>query len=86
MNHFKINYVDTEVHRNTIINCSYNVKNNFYEIFITCYAQIGPKINSTQNLLKFSTFDVSNIPVWILMSKFFSLNTYHLFGPKWSQN
>ena len=36
-----------------IINCSYNVKNSFYQIFITCYAQNSPKINCPQNLLKF---------------------------------
>ena len=32
-------------------------------------AQIGPRIKSTQNLLKFATFDISNIAVLILMSK-----------------
>ena len=35
------------------INCSYNVKNSFYQIFTTCYAQNSPKIKSPQNLLKF---------------------------------
>ena len=32
-------------------------------------AEIGPKIKSAQNLLKFGTFDVSNIPISILRSK-----------------
>ena len=41
-----------------IINCSYNVKNNFYEIFTTCYAQNGPKFKNAQNLLKFGTCDI----------------------------
>ena len=36
-----------------IINCSYNVKNSFYQIFTNCYAQNSPKIKSPQNLLKF---------------------------------
>ena len=30
-------------------------------------AQIGPKIKSAQNLLKFGTFNISNIPISILM-------------------
>ena len=47
----------------------FNVKNSFQEIFTTCYTQIGPKIKSTQNLLKFSIFDISNMPISILMSK-----------------
>ena len=34
-----------------------------YEIFTSCYAQIGPKIENAQNLLKFGTFDISNIPI-----------------------
>ena len=52
-----------------IINNSYNVKNNFYEIFTTCSAQIGSKIESAQDLLKFGVFDNLNIPISILMSK-----------------
>ena len=32
-------------------------------------AQISPKIENTQNLLKFGTFDISNIPISILISK-----------------
>ena len=35
----------------------------------TCYAQIGPKIKSAQNLLKFGTFNISNMPIWMLVSK-----------------
>ena len=52
-----------------IINWSYNAKNNFYEIFTACQPQIGPKIKNVQNLLKSGTFDISNIPISILMSK-----------------
>ena len=29
---------------------------------------IGPKTKNAQNLLKFGTFDISNIPISILMS------------------
>ena len=32
-------------------------------------AQISPKIKNAQNVLKFSTFDISNILISILMSK-----------------
>ena len=32
-------------------------------------AQISPKIETVQNLLKFGIFDISNIPILILMSK-----------------
>ena len=32
-------------------------------------AQIGPKIKNPWDSLKFSTFDISNMPIWILMSK-----------------
>ena len=35
----------------------------------TCWAQIGPKIESTQNLLKFGTIDISSVTIFILMSK-----------------
>ena len=35
----------------------------------TCFAQIGVKIKPAQNLLKFVTFDISNILISILMSK-----------------
>ena len=39
------------------------------KLLITCLTQIGPKIKSAQNLLKFGTFDISNMPIPILMSK-----------------
>ena len=39
-----------------------NVKNDFQ-------AQIGSKIKNAQNLLKLGTFDISNMPISILMSK-----------------
>ena len=35
----------------------------------TCYAQIGPKIKSAQNLLKFGTFNISNTAILMLVSK-----------------
>ena len=38
-------------------------------MFTTCQAQIGPKIKNAQNLLKFDTFEVSDMPISILMSK-----------------
>ena len=47
----------------------FGVKNYFYWILTTCPAQIGPKIKSVQNLLKFGTFDISNMAISILMSK-----------------
>ena len=50
-------------------NLKFDIKNYFYQIFTTCKAQTGPKIKSTQNLLKFGTFDISNMPISILMSK-----------------
>ena len=53
---------------------------------ITCLAKIGPKIKSGQNLLKFSTFKISNMSIWILTSKSFLWNIYGLLGPIWSQN
>ena len=46
-------------------NLNFNVKNNFYQIFTTCWAQIGPKTKNAQNLLKLRTFDISNIPILI---------------------
>ena len=61
----------------------FNVKNNFYEILTTCQAQIGPKIKNTQNLLKFGSLDISNMPISILMQKMsFLSNIYQLLGPK----
>ena len=50
------------------INCPNNVENNFYEIFITCSAQIGPKIKNAPNLLKLGTFDILNTTNLILIS------------------
>ena len=51
------------------VDLDFNVKNNFYEIFPNSYVQIGPKINYAQNLLKFGPFDISNMPISILISK-----------------
>ena len=42
-----------------------------YEIFTTCYAQIGPKIKNSQNLLEFGTCNISSMLISILMSKIF---------------
>ena len=39
-------------------NLDFDVKNGFYEMF---------KIENAQDLLKFGTFDISNIPILILM-------------------
>ena len=50
-------------------NLYFNVKNNFQEIFTTCQTKIGPKIKIAQILLKLGAFDISNIPILILMSK-----------------
>ena len=60
----------------------FNVKNNFYEIFATCYAQIIPKIKNAQDRLKFSTFDISNIPVLILISKIIFMKYLPVVRPK----
>ena len=51
------------------LNFDSDVKNYILEILTTCTAQIGPKIKSAQNLLKFGTFNISNMPISILMSK-----------------
>ena len=49
--------------------------------------RIGPKLENAQNLLKFGTFGISNMPISILMSKMLFLsNIYQLPGPNWSQN
>ena len=42
-----------------------------YEIFTTCYAQIGRKIKNSQNLLEFGTSNISSMLISILMSKIF---------------
>ena len=47
----------------------FNVKNNFYEIFTNCQTKIGPRIKIAQILSKLGAFDISNIPILILMSK-----------------
>ena len=49
-----------------------NVKNNVNEIFTTFQAKKVPKIKNAQNLLKFGTCDISNIPIsiWMLQNIF----------------
>ena len=44
-----------------IINCSYNAKNSFYQIFTTCYAQNSPKINCPQNLKILTSVNVTRL-------------------------
>ena len=63
-----------------------NVKNNFYEIFITFSTQSVPKIKNAQKLLKFDTLDVSNMrsPFWC--QKWFLWKIDPLFDPNWFQN
>ena len=51
----------------------------------TCLAQIGPKIKSAQNLLKFGTFNISNMPISILMSKMIFIKYLPPVGPSWSK-
>ena len=51
------------------LNFDSDVKNYTLEILTTCTAQIGPKIKSAQNLLKFGTFNISNMSISTLMSK-----------------
>ena len=50
-------------------NLYFDVKNDFYQIFTTWWAQILLKIKNAQDLLKFGTFDISNMPISIFMSK-----------------
>ena len=50
-------------------NFDINAENDFYEIFRNCQSQISPKIKNAQNLSKFGTFDISNIPISVFMSK-----------------
>ena len=66
------------------LNFDSDVKNYILEILTTCTAQIGPKIKSAQNLLKFGTFNISNMPISILMSKMIFIK-YDLLGPNWSK-
>ena len=61
------------------------MKDNFYEIFTTSLAQIHPQIKSAQNLLKFGKFDISNMPISILMSKMIFMKYLPSVGPNWSQ-
>ena len=49
------------------IDLYFNVKNNFYEMLTNCQVQNGPKIKNAQNSLKFGPFDISNLPILILM-------------------
>ena len=50
-------------------NLDFDVKNYFHEMLTTCSAQTGPKIKRSQNFLKFGIFDISNMPISILLSK-----------------
>ena len=43
---------------------------------------IGPKIKSTQNLLKFGPIDISNIPISILISEIIFIKFEPLVLPK----
>ena len=60
----------------------FGVKNYFYWILTTCPTQIGPKIKSAQNLLKFGTFDISNMAISILMSKMIFIKYLLPFRPE----
>ena len=48
----------------------------------TCYAQIGPKTNSVENLLKFGLIDISDMPISILMSKIYFMKYLPPVRPK----
>ena len=58
----------------------------FYEVFTTCWTENASRIKNGQDLLKFSIFDISNIPISILISKtiFYQIftNCYAQIGPK----
>ena len=45
-------------------------------------SKIGPKIKSAQNLLKFGSFDISNMPISILMSKMIFIKYLPVVSPK----
>ena len=60
----------------------FDVKSFFHSILTTSLAQIGPKIKSAQSLLKFGTFDISNILISILMSKIIFIKYLPLLRPK----
>ena len=47
-----------------------------------CLAQIGPKMKSTQNLLKFGTSNISNMQISILMSKNFFIKYLPIVRPQ----
>ena len=55
-------------------------------MFTISSPKTGPKTEIAENLLKFGTFDIFNMPIWILMSKYFLSNIYQLLGPNWSEN
>ena len=38
-------------------------------MFTICWTQNGPQIKNALNLLKFGKYDISNIPIGILMSR-----------------
>ena len=63
-----------------------DIKNYFYQIFTTCSAQIGRKTKSAQDLLKFGTFDISNMPISILMSKMIFIKSLQPVTPKLTPN
>ena len=46
------------------------------------WCQIGPKIRNAQDFLKFDTFDISNMPISILMS---NIIFYQIFTNSWAQ-
>ena len=61
-----------------------------HSLFETCQSQFwcqnfGPKMKNAQNLLRFDQIDISNMPITILMSKWFLLNIHYLLGPNWSK-
>ena len=60
------------------IDFDFDVKNDFYEIYTTCKAQIGPKTKGTQNLLRFETFGISNMPISIVISRMTFITFYYL--------
>ena len=64
------------------LNFDSDVKNYILEILTTCTAQIGPKIKSAQNLLKFGTCNTSDMTISILMSKMILIKYLPPFRPK----
>ena len=49
----------------------FDVKSYFYWILATSFAGICPKIKSARNLLKFGTFDISNMPISMMLNIIF---------------